>query len=74
MRNSPLSNFKRALDQTLQSEKFSKRINALELVKDNIQTDKMQLSMMDLKLIINEVMKGVIRQVKSIRHCFKCSS
>ena len=61
MRNSPLSNFKRALDQTLQSEKFSKRINALELVKDNIQTDKMQLSMMDLKLIINEVMKGVIR-------------
>ncbi len=56
-----LSNFKRALDQTLQSEKFSKRINALELVKDNIQTDKMQLSMMDLKLIINEVMKGVIR-------------
>jgi len=61
MRNSPLSDFKRALDQTLGSEKFSRRINALELVKDNIQTDKMQLSMMDLKLIINEVMKGVIR-------------
>ena len=51
MRNSPL----------LGSEKFSRRINALELVKDNIQTDKMQLSMMDLKLIINEIMKGVIR-------------
>jgi hypothetical protein len=61
MRNSPLSDFKRALDQTLGSEKFSRRINALELVKDNIQADKMQLSMMDLKLIINEVMKGVIR-------------
>ena len=61
MRNSPLANFKNALQTTLSSEKFAKRLNALENVKESIESGKLNIPMMELKSYINEIMKGVIR-------------
>jgi hypothetical protein len=61
MRNSPLANFKNALEQTLASEKFANRIGALETIKDGIESGRMNVPMLELKNMINEIMKGVIR-------------
>jgi hypothetical protein len=61
MRNSPLANFKNALEQTLASEKFANRIGALETIKESIESGRMNVPMLELKNMINEIMKGVIR-------------
>jgi hypothetical protein len=61
MRNSPLANFKNALEQTLASDKFAKRIGALETIKEGIESGRMNVPMLELKNMINEIMKGVIR-------------
>jgi hypothetical protein len=61
MRNSPLANFKNALEQTLASDKFAKRIGALETIKEGIESGRINVPMLELKNMINEIMKGVIR-------------
>jgi hypothetical protein len=60
MKNSPLYDFKLALDTTLKQEKFVARIDALENLKALIQSGQEKMEMMDVRNLITDIMKFAI--------------
>jgi len=60
MKNSPLYDFKTALDNTLKQEKFVVRIDALENLKSLIQSGQEQMQMMDVRNLITDIMRFAI--------------
>ena len=67
MKNSPLYDFKTALDNTLKQEKFVVRIDALENLKSLIQSGQEQMQMMDVRNLITDIMRFAIPEKLSRR-------
>lgn len=57
MKNSPLHDFKNALNETLKQDKFVKRLDALENLKAIIQSGQSQMTMMDVRNMITSIMR-----------------
>jgi len=57
MKNSPLYDFKNALNTTLKKEKFVVRLDALENLKALIQSGQVEMSMMDVRNNITSIMR-----------------
>ena len=60
MKNSPLYDFKNALNDTLRQEKFASRIDALENLKSLIQSGQEKMEMMQVRNLITDIMKFAI--------------
>jgi hypothetical protein len=60
MKNSPLYDFKNALNNTLRQEKFASRIDALENLKSLIQSGQEKMEMMQVRNLITDIMKFAI--------------
>ncbi len=60
MKNSPLYDFKTALDNTLKQEKYVSRIDALENLKALIQSGQAKLQMMEVRNLITDIMRFAI--------------
>ena len=57
MKNSPLYDFKNALNETLKQQKFVVRLDALENLKALIQSGQVEMSMMDVRNNITSIMR-----------------
>jgi hypothetical protein len=60
MKNSPLYDFKTALDNTLKQEKYVSRIDALENLKALIQSGQAKMQMMEVRNLITDIMRFAI--------------
>ena len=60
MKNSPLYDFKNALNETLRQEKFASRIDALENLKSLIQSGQEKMEMMEVRNLITDIMRFAI--------------
>ncbi len=60
MKNSPLYDFKIALDNTLKQEKYVSRIDALENLKALIQSGQAKMQMMEVRNLITDIMRFAI--------------
>jgi hypothetical protein len=67
MKNSPLYDFKIALDNTLKQEKFVARIDALENLKSLIQSGQEKMQMMEVRNYITDIMRFEIPEKLSRR-------
>ena len=60
IKNSPLYNFKQALQKTLQQDKFVQRLTALENLKTLLRTGQAQMTMMEVRNAITEILRFAI--------------
>jgi hypothetical protein len=67
MKNSPLYDFKMALDNTLKQDKFVSRIDALENLKALIQSGQAKMQMMEVRNLITNIMRFAIPENLSRR-------
>jgi hypothetical protein len=67
MKNSPLYDFKMALDNTLKQDKFVSRIDALENLKALIQSGQAKMQMMEVRNLTTAIMRFAIPENLSRR-------